>query len=247
MFYKKKSNQSVKTTKKEELKTFFNERVYFGPFSGLKIPENLYSVLSLSEILGLYESCLHPIFEDVLNKNIKNAIIVGGNNGYYTAGLSYLFNPENFYVFEMDERMHFLIESWYKKNDLKKPHILGEANDENFIEFQDGIDLLLIDCEGAEITLLNPDKFKWQKNTNIILELHPFYVNNLINLISKRFSKTHEIKLIYDDFQEDEKIQKILNGLNLNIEYSKHPTHRWIIENNNKIYTSGIFMYLKCK
>ena len=119
MFYKKKSNQSVKITKKEELKTFFNERVYFGPFSGLKIPENLYSVLSLSEILGLYESCLHPIFEDVLNKNIKNAIIVGGNNGYYTAGLSYLFNPENFYVFEMDERMHFLIESWYKKNDLK--------------------------------------------------------------------------------------------------------------------------------
>ena len=74
MFYKKKSNQSVKITKKEELKTFFNERVYFGPFSGLKIPENLYSVLSLSEILGLYESCLHPIFEDVLNKNIKNAI-----------------------------------------------------------------------------------------------------------------------------------------------------------------------------
>ena len=98
MFYKKKSNQSVKITKKEELKTFFNERVYFGPFSGLKIPENLYSVLSLSEILGLYESCLHPIFEDVLNKNIKNAIMIISN---YKKGI-YARNRER-----ERERAHF--------------------------------------------------------------------------------------------------------------------------------------------
>ncbi len=246
--FKKKSNQSVKKIdKKEDLINLFNERIYFGPFSGLKIPENLYDILSLSEILGLYESCLHPIFGDLLNLNVKKAIIVGGNNGYYSAGISYLINPEDFYVFEMDKNMHALIESWYKKNDLKSPQILGEANDSNFLNYQDDVDLLLIDCEGAEETLLNPDKFNWQKKTNIILELHPFYVENLIHLISKRFSKTHEIKLIYDDFQEDDKIQKILSGLNLNIEYPKHPTHRWIMENDKKVFTSGSFMYLKCK
>ena len=61
----------------------------------------------------------------------------------------------------------------------------------------------------------------------------------------KYYTKDNLLKKV--ELLEDEKIQKILNGLNLNIEYSKHPTHRWIIENNNKIYTSGIFMYLKCK
>lgn len=248
MFNRRKEEKNkIKFDKIENLIQLFNERVYFGPFSGLKIPEELYNILSLSEIMGFYESCLHPVFSDLLNKNVKNVILVGGNNGYYSAGISYLFNPSNFFIYEMNKNMHILIESWYKKNNLKLPQIRGEANVSNFINFQEKIDLLLIDCEGAEKFLLNPDHFIWQKNSNIILELHPFYVENLISLITERFSKTHYIELIYDDFQEDKKIQKILDGLNLNIEYPKHPNHRWIIENNKKVFTSGSFMYLKCK
>jgi hypothetical protein len=247
MFKKREIAATRKKINKEELKHYFNGRIYFGPFSGIKIPEELYSILSLSEILGLYESCLHHVFGDLLNKEVKNVVIVGGNNGYYSGGLSYILHPDKLYVYEMDEKMHPQISSWFIKNSLKLPVLLGEANTSNFNNFNEKVDLLLIDCEGAEETLLDPMLFEWQQKSNIIVELHPFYVKNLINIITKRFSLTHEIELIYDDFQEDEKIEKIITGLDLSIEYPKHPRHRWIIEGESKVYTSGLFMYLKCK
>lgn len=245
--FNKKNNTHQSFHDKRQLKQLFNDRIYFGPFSGLKIPDNLYDVLSVAEIMGLYESCLHNTFSDLLNRDIKNIILVGGNNGYYTAGLSYIFSPEQYYVYEMDHKMHNLIESWYVKNNMSLPKILGEADDKNFVNFDADIDLLLIDCEGAEKILLNPEKFLWQKRSDIILELHPFYVDNLIALISKRFSSTHEIQLIYDDFNEDGKINQILKGLNMNVLYPQHPTHRWIMEDGKKVFTSGSFMYLKRK
>ena len=43
------------------------------------------------------------------------------------------------------------------------------------------------------------------------------------------------------------KVNKILNGLNLNYNYDQHPSHRWINENGNKVYTSGLFLYLRRK
>ena len=39
-----------KSYSKEILKDHFNERIYFGPFSGLKIPENLYKILIITKI-----------------------------------------------------------------------------------------------------------------------------------------------------------------------------------------------------
>lgn len=232
---------------KEALREYFNGRVYFGPFSGLKVPISLYKKLSLTEIMGMYESCLHPVFSDLLNKNIKNIILVGGNYGYYTAGLSYIFNPNEFLVYEMEDFMHPYILEWYKNSNLKKPTLLHEANELNFKSLNLDIDFLFMDCEGAEVELLDPQKFNWQKNTNIVAELHPFYVDNLVTIIKSRFEKTHNIELIYDDFFEDDKVSKILDGLNVNIEYNKHPTHRWIIEHDKKVYTSGLFVYLKVK
>ena len=50
-------------------------RIYFGPFSGLKIPQRLNKVLTVTEILGLYESCLHPKLEYLINCNTKNIIL----------------------------------------------------------------------------------------------------------------------------------------------------------------------------
>ena len=77
-------------------------QIYTGPFAGLVIPDILKPSLKLAEALGLYEYALHRFFSDLINKDIKNIMVIGGHKGYYPAGLSNLLRPENMYVFEMD-------------------------------------------------------------------------------------------------------------------------------------------------
>ncbi|MHB1105163.1 MAG: FkbM family methyltransferase [Lutibacter sp.] len=242
----KKQKETNLATKNSLIEKIGN-RIYFGPFSGIKIPKKTYDYLTISEILGLYESCLHSKFTNLLNKEINNVILVGGNNGYYAAGINYLFNPKTINIYETEVRFHSIINSWLLNNKLSKTIILGKATIEEFERIETKIDFVFMDCEGYEIELLNPQLFLWQQKTEILLELHPFYVDNLIAVLTSRFKKTHKIEIIYDDFNEDVKIDKILNGLDLDIKYSKHPTHRWIKENNEKVYTSGIFMFLTQK
>lgn len=222
-------------------------RIYWGPFSGVRIPAEVIGYLTVSEILGFYESCLHRKINNLLNKQIKNIIVVGANNGYYAAGLSFLLNPLKMNVYESDTSFHGIISSWFSANALSPLNIYGKATSEEFEKISEKIDFLLMDCEGYEVELLNPKLFPWQKDTEILLELHPFYVDKLVAIISQRFSETHKLKIIYDNFSEDRKIEQILNGLDLAIAFSKHPCHRWIEENNSKVFTSGSFMYLSVK
>lgn len=224
------------------------KQIYTGPFAGLKIPEVLISRLKLAEILGLYESCLHLIFSNLANRNIDNVMIIGGHKGYYPAGLSNFLRPKKMYVYEMDDAYYPLIETWTEINQLS-PFIMGkEATEELLEHFPDKIDFLLIDCEGAEVNLLQPNKFKWQQKTDVLVEIHHFYNNKILGDIIERFKDTHEINIIYDDIEEDNKIKKILDGLHIRSNYRGHPLHRWIFdENKRKIITSGVFLYLKKK
>jgi hypothetical protein len=239
--FKKNSDSS------DSIKQYFGDKLYFGPFAGLKIPDQVYKKLSVSEKLGMYESCLHPKFSELLNRNIRNIIVVGGNNGYYSAGLSYLFNPDQLTVYETISTLHPYILSWFDANQLPACNISGEATIAEFKKWDDKIDLVFMDCEGYEIHLLNPESFRWQADADVLVELHPFYVENLIGSIVRRFENTHTAEIIYDDFTEDDKIQKILEVLPSKITYNKHPGHRWINQNGQKIYTGGIFLFLKRK
>ncbi|QIL40679.1 hypothetical protein G7074_16245 [Pedobacter sp. HDW13] len=235
----------IKTPTITELIHKVGDQIYYGPFSGLKIPEILFDQLTVSEVLGLYESCLFETWDRVVKKNIDNMMVIGGHTGYYSAALSYLLQLKNNHVFETDTPLHHFITSWFSINKLTPPKLYGSATEDIFENWQEKIDLIICDCEGEEINLLNPDRFPWQKESNIVVEAHPFYKHRVLSEIIARFKKTHEINLIYDDFNEDQKISKILLGLGLQkLKYDEHPTHRWIHQNGKKTFTSGIFLYL---
>lgn len=240
--FKKQKNLPI-----DSLVEKIGNRIYFGPFSGLKIPKESFNYLTVSEFLGLYESCLHFKFESLINLELENVILVGGNNGYYAAGISYLLAPKLINIYESETIFHPIIKSWFNLNNVSKFNIKGKATIEEFKQIDLKIDFIFMDCEGYELELLNPQLFLWQQKAEILLELHPFYVDNLIATITSRFKKTHKIEIIYDDFNEDVKIETILKGIDLDIKYNKHPTHRWIEENNKKVYTSGMFMFLAQK
>lgn len=223
-------------------------QIYTGPFAGLAIPNILKPNLKLAEALGLYEYVLHNFFSNLINKNIENIMVIGGHKGYYPAGLSNLLRPDNMYVFEMDLNYQPLIDSWIEVNNLKPYQTFGEASEEILLNRDKKIDFLLIDCEGAEDFLLQPQKFHWQKDTHILVEIHHFYNNKILGNLVTRFKETHNLTIIYDDISENQKINNVLEGLGIDGTFRGQPNHRWILdENNNKIITAGIFLYMSVK
>lgn len=223
-------------------------QIYTGPFAGLKIPLELHDKMKLAEILGLYEYALHDVFSGLVNRDIQNIMVIGGHKGYYPAGLSNLLRPQNMYVFEMDQAFIPLLTSWIRPNNLSEYKVYGEATSEILTNWDKKIDFLLIDCEGAEDFLLQPEKFIWQQNAEILVETHHFYDNKIMGNLVSRFAKTHHIQIIYDDIYENKKIQNVLDGLRINGTFRGHPYHRWIFdENKKKIITAGIFMYMTPK
>ncbi|PWS31679.1 hypothetical protein [Pedobacter paludis] len=236
---------STKNTTEHLLKKTGGQ-IYYGPFSGLNIPDKLISELSVSEILGLYESCLFPVWEALLSKQVNNIMMIGGGHGYYSATLSYLFQPNETYIFEANMAYHEMIIEWCKYNKINTPNLFPLATQEILATWEKPVELLICDCEGGESYLLNPLVYTWQLNCDIVVEVHPFIVDNLVSDIIKKFKKSHRIKIIYDDFNEDDKIAKILNGFSLQkLQYDKHPNHRWILKDGAKVFTSGLFLFLE--
>ncbi|GGG96887.1 hypothetical protein [Pedobacter zeae] len=228
-----------------ELINKVGNQIYYGPFSGLKIPEILFDQLTVPEVLGLYESCLFETWGKIAGKAMENIMIIGGHTGYYSASMSYLLQPKNNYTFETNLSLHHFISAWFSTNDLVSPKLYGAATEVIFKNWEDRIDLIICDCEGEEMNLLNPNQFQWQKATDIVVEIHPFYKEKALGELISRFKQTHQVNIIYDDFDEDTKITKILSGLGLQkLKYDKHPTHRWIHQKGKKMFTSGIFLYL---
>lgn len=221
-------------------------QIYFGPFSGLKIPPELKPELTVAEILGFYESCLFDVWGRLAGRKTDHIMMIGGSHGYYSAGLSYLLQPEQNHVFETNFDSHFHIKQWTVHNNILMPNLYGTATEEIMADWKLPIDVIICDCEGGELSLINPQKFPWQKSCDLLVEVHPFYGENLLGTLIKRFKKTHKITIIYDDFSEDQKIMQALTGFGLEkLKYDNHPSHRWINKNGKKVYTSGVFLYLE--
>jgi hypothetical protein len=233
-----------RTTDKNKLLNSIGNRVYSGPFSGLGIPDSIGERLTVPEILGLYESCMHKYILKTVNNKLNTIMVIGANYGYYVTGLNYLCNPEKIFAFEMDENFHPYIKEWSSHNSLAAPVVSGKADIQLFESITEPIDFIICDCEGYEIELLNPGRFDWQKESIILVELHPFYRKNLMSTIIKNFKDSHNIEIFEDDFSENRKIENLSKAFNYKTRIDLQPYHRWISEHNKKVYTCGLFMYL---
>jgi Fe-S-cluster formation regulator IscX/YfhJ len=222
-------------------------QIYYGPFATLNIPEKLVNYLTIGEMLGTYELCLHNVFNRVIAKQPQHLMIIGANHGYYCAGLSYLIQPETIIAYEIDLNLADIAKEWWKVNQLSPIIMKGEANHKEFLSHNTPIDFILCDCEGAEDDLLNSALFKWQQRSIIVVELHDFYRPGLTQRIINRFKNTHELEIILDDFSEDQLNTQILKAVHPSFSLVKHkvvrfPHHRWIIKNNTKIFGAGKFL-----
>lgn len=172
--------------------------VHAGPFAGMKYTDKAIGSNYLHKLIGSYESVLHQYIHSLRQKNFDTIIDIGAAEGYYLVGFGKMFPHSRLVGFEIEEEGRLLIQEMYEKNNLHNKIILeGEATVNNVAPYITDSTLLVCDCEGAEVDILNPLVEKvFTKVDTAIIELHDFIRPGIKEALTERFANTHHITVV---------------------------------------------------
>jgi hypothetical protein len=192
-----------------------------GPFAGLRYPDASATSL-IPKLLGAYERELHAAVERAVAERPKLIVNVGAADGYYAVGLARRCPDAAVHAFEADARERELLARVAAANGVAI-RIEGAAAVGDLRALSGGRALAVIDCEGCEATLLDPDRVPLLRTATIVVELHDFAVPG--DGVVARFASTHDVTLIPTGAQPPERSSSLALALS---EYRPGPM-RWAV------------------
>lgn len=165
--------------------------IHGGPFAGMDYVSAATEGALIPRLLGTYESELHPHFAALLAEGVDCVIDVGCAEGYYAVGLARMAPELTVYAYDIDEKARQACAELAAKNGVADRVIIGgELKPDGFEAFKHRKPLVLVDAEGAEVQILQPELSPSLAGMNIIVETHgPRELQTMI----ERFSATHDI------------------------------------------------------
>jgi hypothetical protein len=192
-----------------------------GPFAGLRYPDATATSL-IPKLLGAYERELHAAIEQAVAGEPELIVNVGAADGYYAVGLARRCPAATVHAFEADPRARELLARVASANGVAL-RIEGAAGTDELGGLTGGRALVVIDCEGCEASLLDPDRVPLLRTATIVAELHDFAVP--ADPVVARFAGSHDVTLIPTGAQPPERGSPV--GLALS-EYRPGPM-RWAV------------------
>ncbi|HEY8574370.1 hypothetical protein [Phenylobacterium sp.] len=166
-------------------------KIHGGPFAGMDYVAAATEGALVPRLLGTYESELHPHFAAFLAEGIDCVIDVGCAEGYYAVGLARLAPELTVYAYDIDEKARAACAQLAAKNGVAERVIIGgEFKPDGFEAFKGRRPLVLVDAEGAEIDILQPEHSPALAGMNVIVETHG---PRPLEVMMERFSGTHDI------------------------------------------------------
>jgi hypothetical protein len=171
--------------------------VISGPFQGMQFGRE---PLSLPIVLGTYELELHEVINRLNDKNFMHFIDVGAAEGYYAVGVA-LLNPEcSVIAYEAQPKYHDSIANLAQLNGVTERIRIKDtcspsklADDLRMLAGQLSRTLIIVDVEGYEKDLLDPDQIPGLSQATILVEVHDNFVPGCGDAIRHRFAHTHFI------------------------------------------------------
>ena len=176
----------------------YNGRVLSGPFAGMQYVDKAVGSNWFPKVLGRYESELHAVVEEIVSFRYATIIDVGCAEGYYAIGLAQRCPQAVVFAFDLDATARQLCRALAIANGVAdRVDVRGECdvNDLKYLT-RSGNTLMIADCEGAELALLDPSAVPWLADADILVELHDFLVPELAGKLLPRFSLTHSTRII---------------------------------------------------
>jgi hypothetical protein len=174
-------------------------RVVAGPFRGMKIQLSpLSSRHLLGYILGSQELELREVIGRIVERSYGTIINVGAADGYYAVGLALRLPSARIEAFETLGEFHPLIESSARLNGVSARIALRGMCDANALrrslEQATPPALVVMDIEGGEVDLLDPQSIPQLRQTDILVETHDAFVAQATDTLVDRFWQTHNVE-----------------------------------------------------
>ena len=179
------------------LKSKLHDRVFAGPFKGMRLTPNVLAGNFVPHLIGSYEHELHPAIERAIAKGYDHVINIGCAFGYYSIGLALRLPQATIHAFDINEKETAKCREMAELNGVAaRVKTGGEFRGEDFAIYPGGKTLAIVDIEAAEVGLLDPARFPALKEIDVIVELHDCYNPTISEIIRKRFEPTHEVEII---------------------------------------------------
>jgi hypothetical protein len=179
------------------LRQIIGETVFGGPFKGMKLTEKALNQYHSAALLGCYEHELHHIVESIIAKNYPHVLNIGCSVGYYAVGLALRMPQLNVDAHDFSPEARAACDEMARINQVgERVRVSGQFYGDDFARYENQRTLLLMDIEGGEAELLNPDRYPALKKMDIVVELHDLVVPGISKAVCERFAPTHSIELI---------------------------------------------------
>ena len=171
--------------------------VQSGPFKGMKYVSHAICSSLAPKLLGSYEAELHEALTQIIGADYETVIDIGCAEGYYAVGLALQLPNARMFAFDIDSRARELCKALARTNDVsERVSVEGECGYERLQTLTSSRALVVCDCEGCELGLLDPSLIPGLRTSDLLVELHDMVDPSISKTIVERFAPTHEITLI---------------------------------------------------
>lgn len=164
-----------------------------GPFRGMRYVE-AYGDLG-AKVLGSYEEELHETVERLATTQYDTIINIGAAEGYYAVGFALRCPQARVIAYETNPAGREFCSAMARLNGVQV-EVHGTFTVADLTEVPAGRTLVLMDIEGGELALLDPDVAPGLSRADHLVELHDFVDPTIKPTILARFRDTHEARLV---------------------------------------------------
>lgn len=173
-------------------------RVMTGPFQGMRCVSEAQGSCLPPKLIGCYERELHGVFEAYRKQPVEVVIDIGAAEGYYAVGVLHAGIARRSIAYEAAEEGGKLLREMTRLNGMEdRLTVKGFCRPEDLqaeLAAAAGVStLLIVDVEGAEELLLDPERVPGVRKVDILVELHDTVVPGITDRIRNWFSESHTI------------------------------------------------------
>jgi hypothetical protein len=181
-----------------ELNSALGNSVLAGPFAGMILPmeHSWRDGDFMPKLLGTYESNLRGVLAEAVERDPASVVNVGCAEGYYAVGLARILPKAKVYAFDVAPKARSTCARAAEENSVADRVVIDDrftAEHLSRILESPGRVLIVMDCEGAERELLDPEKLPGLARCDIIVETHGL---DITSELETRFRASHRVKRI---------------------------------------------------
>lgn len=175
-----------------------NGKVHTGPFKDMTIvPRVIWGDGDIAaKLLGIYEDELHQFIVDAGTRQPDLVINVGCAEGYYAVGMATMLPKSQIIAVDINNICTEICQENSNANNTDNIQVVLQEVDTTWLStrLKDSQNpFIVMDCEGAELSLLNFTEVPELAKASVLVECHDCIIDGITYVLTERFKNTHTI------------------------------------------------------